>query len=162
MFQINRYIILLSLLSLACTQPTSKLKRDFHYITVESDSIPALSDSAFLALKSIPNDSLYILNFWAKRSQQSLENRQLLNQYSDSSFQVIQLNLDYPSALPHIKSLFKANDFYYNPSSFVLIDSSWNGLLPATLFITQDTLVFEQDVVLTPEKIIQNVSLLTP
>lgn len=162
MFRINLYIIILSLLSLACTQPTTKLKRDFHYLTITSDSIPSFSDSAFLALKHIPNDSLYILNFWAKRSQKSLQNRQLLNQYSDSSFQVIQLNVDYLSALPHIKKEFNTNDFYYNPSSFALVDSSWNGLLPATLFITKDTLLFEQDIVLTPEKITQKVTLLTP
>ncbi len=144
---------------MAC-QKTTMLKRAFHYTPIQNDSIRSFNDTSFLALKKIPNDSLYIINFWARRSQQSLENRDFLNTYQPKNFQIIQINLDYKPTLLKSKISFKENDFYYKPSSFSIIDSSWNGLLPATLFITKDTIIFEKDRVLNPKIISGKLELL--
>ncbi|MFV0236955.1 MAG: hypothetical protein ACK5HU_00260 [Flavobacteriales bacterium] len=144
---------------MAC-QKKNLLKRAFHYTYSENDSIPSLNDSSFLALKKIPNDSLYIINFWAKRSQKSLKNREFLNSEKSKNYQVIQINLDYKPTLVKVKNSFRKNDFYYKPSSFTTVDSSWNGLLPATLFITKDTLLFEKDLQLNHSLILEKITLL--
>lgn len=149
MLRISIYSSIIALLSIACQKPPM-LKRAFHYTFIQNDSIRSFNDSTFLALKNIPNDSIYIINFWAKRSQKSLKNRALLNTYHPNNCQVIQINIDYKTTLPKIQSSFKENDFYYKPSSFSIIDSSWNGLLPITLLITKDTLIFEEDLLLNP------------
>ncbi|MFV0529981.1 MAG: hypothetical protein ACK5MD_00890 [Flavobacteriales bacterium] len=141
MFRIS-LAILSALLSIACKK-VIPLEKSFHYTYIKTDSIQTLDDSAFLALKNIPNDSLYIINFWAKRSQKSIQNRRFLSQIRKPDFQLIQINLDYKSSLKMLSDSFLSNDYYYKPSSFSVIDSSWNGLLPATLFITKDTLIFE-------------------
>ncbi len=99
MVRISFFIIIFTLFN-TCKK-TIPLKRDADYTYIETDSIQSFNDSAFLALKNIPNDSLYIINFWAKRSQKSLKNRIFLNETQNNRFQLIQINLEYRLALPN-------------------------------------------------------------
>ncbi len=151
-------VIILTLLN-TCKK-NIPLERVIDYTYIETDSIRTFNDSTFLALKSIPNDSLYIINFWANRSQKSLKNRIFLNETQNNRFQLIQINLEYKPALLNVIETFKKNDFYYKPSSYSIVDSSWNGLLPATLFITKDTLIFTEDALLQEKDIQEKLNLL--
>jgi len=98
-------------------------------------------------------DKPTIFNFWATICKPCVEEipyfQQLVKRYDSAGVKLVLISLDLPEAYPKQISSFAAKHNFHSPIKFLnetnadvfcpVVDSSWSGAIPASLFVNNKT-----------------------
>ncbi|MFZ4056584.1 MAG: TlpA disulfide reductase family protein [Ferruginibacter sp.] len=118
-----------------------------------AQDVPSIKAKALAQLYNQPNDSIYVINFWATFCKPCIEEMPYLQsiaaKYASQKVQLLLVSVDQKSVYPTQLKTFvnthqisapvlwlnETNADYFCP----IIDEKWSGSIPATLFIKPST-----------------------
>ena len=119
---------------------------------MQSQSVPVISFEDLNSIINTNNDTTYVINFWATWCKPCVEEmpyfEALHDKYEGEKVKVVLISLDFKSQLdkrvvpfvekrklkPYVALLDGGN-----PNDWIdLVDPSWSGAIPATLFVAGD------------------------